>query len=93
MLNAAVGGYYYLRIVVVMYLRPSKETVVVRGGWPVAVAVGACASLTVAFGLFWTPVAATALRRRTFGHGASGSRETPGRTDRRGGHFSLNRCA
>jgi NADH-quinone oxidoreductase subunit N len=60
MLNAAIGGYYYLRIVVMMYLSPAKETVAVRGGWPVAVSVGACAGLTVAFGLFWTPVAATA---------------------------------
>ncbi len=60
MLNAAIGGYYYLRIVVLMYLSPSKETVVVRGGWPVAVSVAACAGLTVAFGLFWTPVAETA---------------------------------
>jgi NADH-quinone oxidoreductase subunit N len=61
-LNAAVGAYYYLRIVVLMYLSPApeREPIQVRGGWPVAVAVGACASLTVALGLFWTPVAATA---------------------------------
>ena len=60
MLNAAIGGYYYLRIVVVMYLSPSEKTVVVGGGWPVSVSVAACAGLTVALGLFWTPVAATA---------------------------------
>jgi NADH-quinone oxidoreductase subunit N len=60
MLNAAIGGYYYLRLVVMMYLSPSQETVVARGGWPVAVSVAACAGLTVALGLFWTPVAATA---------------------------------
>jgi NADH-quinone oxidoreductase subunit N len=59
-LNAAVGAYYYLRIVVVMYLSPSKEPIQVRGGWPVAVSVGACASLTVLLGLFWTPLAETA---------------------------------
>ncbi len=60
MLNAAIGSYYYLRIVVMMYLTPAKETVEVRGGWPVSVSVAVCAGLTVAFGLFWTPVAETA---------------------------------
>jgi NADH-quinone oxidoreductase subunit N len=59
-LNAAIGAYYYLRIVVLMYLSPSREPVHLRGGWPVAAAVGACAGLTVVLGLFWTPLAATA---------------------------------
>ncbi len=61
-LNAAIGAYYYLRIVVLMYLSPDqeREPVQIRGGWPVAAAVGACAGLTVVLGLFWTPVAATA---------------------------------
>src|SRR5262249_46827064 len=51
-LNAAVGAYYYLRIVVLMYLSPApeREPVQVRGGWPVAAAVGVCAGLTVALG-------------------------------------------
>ena len=57
MLSAAVGAYYYLRIVVVMYLRPSKGEVTVGGGWPVAVAVGVCVSLTLVLGLYSTPVA------------------------------------
>jgi NADH-quinone oxidoreductase subunit N len=52
MLSAAVGAYYYLRLVVVMYFRPAGEPIEVRGGWPVAVAVGTCASLTVILGLF-----------------------------------------
>ncbi len=60
MLNAAIGGYYYLRIVVMMYLSPAEQTVEVRGGWPVAVSVAACAGLTVALGVFWTPVSTTA---------------------------------
>ncbi len=59
-LNAAIGAYYYLRIVVLMYLSPAKEAVAVRGGWPVMASVAACASLTVLLGLFWTPVAETA---------------------------------
>jgi NADH-quinone oxidoreductase subunit N len=59
-LNAAIGAYYYLRIVVLMYLSPNREPIGTRGGWPVAVSVAVCAGLTVALGLFWTPVAATA---------------------------------
>ena len=39
-LNAAIGAYYYLRIVVIMYLRPARLDVRARGGWPVAFAVG-----------------------------------------------------
>ena len=57
MLSAAAGAYYYLRIVVLMYLRPSKDEVTVGGGWPVAAAVGVCASLTLVLGLYSTPVA------------------------------------
>ena len=66
MLSAATGAYYYLRLVVVMYFRPSKESIELRGGWPVAVAVGACASLTVVLGLFSGPLAGAA-------HTAAGS--------------------
>ena len=58
MLSAAAGAYYYLRIVVVMYLRPAKEEVTLGGGWPVAVAVGVCAGLTLLLGLYSTPIAA-----------------------------------
>ena len=32
----------------------------VRGGWPVAASVAACAGLTVVLGLFWGVVAETA---------------------------------
>jgi NADH-quinone oxidoreductase subunit N len=61
-LNSAVGAYYYLRIVVLMYLagEPAQDEVRIRGGWPVAASVGACATLTVLLGLFWAPVAETA---------------------------------
>ncbi len=59
-LNSAVGAYYYLRIVVLMYLVPAKEELRFRGGWPVAASVAACAGLTVVLGLFWGPVAETA---------------------------------
>ena len=57
MLSAAAGAYYYLRIVVVMYLRPAKGEVTLSGGWPVALAVGVCASLTLLLGLYSTPIA------------------------------------
>jgi NADH-quinone oxidoreductase subunit N len=60
MLSAAAGAYYYLRIVVVMYLRPSKEEVTLGGGWPVALAFGACSSLTLLAGLYSTPIANSA---------------------------------
>jgi len=73
-LNAAVGAYYYLRIVVLMYLSPAQEQVRVRGGWPVASSVAACASLTVLLGLFWGLLAQTA---REAAHAASAHPEPP----------------
>jgi NADH-quinone oxidoreductase subunit N len=56
-LNAAVGAYYYLRIVVNMYLRPARIQAQPRGGWPVALAVGTCATLSLLLGLFPGPIA------------------------------------
>ncbi len=58
-LNSAVGAYYYLRIVVAMYLRPAPQsaaTLAPRGGWPTALAVGACAVLSLLVGIFPAPV-------------------------------------
>src|SRR5262249_7019083 len=73
-LNAAVGAYYYLRIVVLMYLSPAQDEVRVRGGWPVASSVAACAGLTVVLGLFWGVVAGAA---RDAAHAASAHPEPP----------------
>jgi NADH-quinone oxidoreductase subunit N len=56
MLTSAVGAYYYLRIVVVMYLRPSRQPVELCGGWPIALSVGACASLSLILGIFSAPL-------------------------------------
>jgi NADH-quinone oxidoreductase subunit N len=56
MLSAAAGAYYYLRIVVVMYFRPSRDEVRIGGAWPIALAVGVCASLTVILGVFSAPL-------------------------------------
>ena len=55
-LNAAVGAYYYLRIVVTMYLKPARQEVQTTGGLPVALAVAACALGSLVFGLFPGPI-------------------------------------
>jgi len=55
-LNAAIGAFYYLRIVVLMYFGEEKQPLVVVGGWPVTAAVGVCAALTILVGLFPTPI-------------------------------------
>lgn len=56
-LNAAVGAYYYLRIVVLMYLRPAPATpILARVPWPTALAVGTCAVLSLLLGLFPAPI-------------------------------------
>jgi NADH-quinone oxidoreductase subunit N len=61
-LNAAVGAYYYLRIVVVMYLRPASSSAPIASqpGWPTVAAVAACAGLTLVLGLIPAPIARTA---------------------------------
>jgi NADH-quinone oxidoreductase subunit N len=47
MLNAAIGGWYYVRIVAVMYLRNPLRTLVGRRTVPALGALGLCAVLTV----------------------------------------------
>ncbi len=55
-LNAAVGAWYYLRIAAVMYLRePIQPPAKVRS-WPVMTAIGVCAALTLAIGVYPTPL-------------------------------------
>jgi NADH-quinone oxidoreductase subunit N len=59
--NAAIGAYYYLRIVVVMYLRSASDA----GPrapipWPTAAAFGACAALSLILGCFPRPIARAA---------------------------------
>ncbi|HEY7328877.1 MAG TPA: NADH-quinone oxidoreductase subunit N [Gemmataceae bacterium] len=59
-INAAIGGWYYLRIAAVMYLRePSPSTVVAprpRRSWPVLAAVWLCALLTLGIGVYPAPL-------------------------------------
>ena len=51
-LNAAIGGYYYLRIVVKMFFwPPTGVPSTARAAWPTTLAVGACATLSLFFGL------------------------------------------
>lgn len=56
MLNAAVGAFYYLRIIVLMFFGESREDLSLEGGWPVAAATGTCAVLSLFFGLYPAPV-------------------------------------
>ncbi len=56
-LNAAIGAYYYLRILMRMTLSPAPEhPLTPRPSWPAVVAVGACASLSLVFGLVTAPL-------------------------------------
>jgi NADH-quinone oxidoreductase subunit N len=55
-INAAIGAYYYLRIIVMMYLRPARTPIAARPAWPTALAVAACAILSLVVGLYPAPV-------------------------------------
>jgi NADH-quinone oxidoreductase subunit N len=57
MINAAIGGWYYLRITAVMYLRnPPVQPLQLARRWPVLTAIGLCAVLTLALGIPRLPV-------------------------------------
>jgi NADH-quinone oxidoreductase subunit N len=51
-INAAIGAWYYLRIVAVMYLRNPLRPAEGRRGWPVLTAIGVCALVTVVLGVY-----------------------------------------
>jgi NADH-quinone oxidoreductase subunit N len=55
-INSAIGAYYYLRIVVIMYLRPATTPIAARPAWPTMLAVGASALLSLLVGLYPPPV-------------------------------------
>jgi NADH-quinone oxidoreductase subunit N len=60
-INAAVGGWYYLRIAAVMYLREPPPFVAVvsskrERSWPVLAAVWLCAVLTLGIGVYPAPL-------------------------------------
>ena len=50
-LNAAIGGWYYLRILAVMYLREPLQPVQGRKSWPGLATLWACALLTIGLGV------------------------------------------
>jgi len=50
-INAAIGGWYYLRIVAIMYLRPSLEAQQGRRTWPGLATLLICGALTLGFGV------------------------------------------
>jgi NADH-quinone oxidoreductase subunit N len=56
MLNAAVGGWYYLRIAAVMYLRETAEPRPKARPGPVLAAIAACAVVTLALGCYPFPL-------------------------------------
>jgi NADH-quinone oxidoreductase subunit N len=56
-INAAIGAYYYLRIVVTMAFREPGEVLEPRPGWPALLAVGVCAGLSLFVGLVPGPLA------------------------------------
>jgi NADH-quinone oxidoreductase subunit N len=56
MLNAAIGGWYYLRVVAVMFLRESAEPRGQTRAWPAFGAVVVCVLATVVFGVYTSPL-------------------------------------
>ena len=50
-INAAIGAWYYLRIVAAIYLRNPLRPAEGRRRWPALAAIGICAVLTVALGV------------------------------------------
>ena len=55
-INAAIGGWYYLRIIAVMYLRTPLQPLAKPPVSPRLVAVGICAAVTLLFGLYPRPL-------------------------------------
>lgn len=59
-INAAIGGWYYLRIAAVMYLREPPPSIAVaptrKRSWPVLAAVWLCAVLTLGIGVYPAPL-------------------------------------
>jgi NADH-quinone oxidoreductase subunit N len=55
-LNAAVGGWYYLRIIAVMYLRTAVKPLAVVRSWPGLMTLWACALVTLVLGVYPQPL-------------------------------------
>ena len=60
-LNAAVGAYYYLRILMKMVFSPAPANPLrPRASWPAMISVGACASLSLLLGIVTAPLVTAA---------------------------------
>jgi NADH-quinone oxidoreductase subunit N len=55
-INAAIGGYYYLRIIGVLYLRDAIKPLPTKRPAPVLVTIAICAILTLAGGIYPNPL-------------------------------------
>jgi NADH-quinone oxidoreductase subunit N len=55
-LNAAVGAWYYLRILAVMYLRDPARPLLQPRSWPGLAALWLCAAVTLWFGIYPRPL-------------------------------------
>jgi len=61
-INAAVAGWYYLRVVGVMYLRTPLKPIEKARTWPGLAAIWICAALTIGLGVYpWPAVRAARL--------------------------------
>jgi NADH-quinone oxidoreductase subunit N len=58
-LNAAIGGWYYLRVVTVMYLRDALEPIRKKIAWPVIASILLCAAVTLGAGVYPGPLLQT----------------------------------
>lgn len=65
-LNAAIGGYYYLRVIGVLYLRDAIKPLPTKQPAPVLMTIAVCAALTLAGGVYPDPVVQS-LRAATLG--------------------------
>lgn len=71
-INAAIGGYYYLRIIGVMFLRDALRPVTKPSGVPALASIWICALVTIGVGVYPKPLVETV---RT---AVRGSAEAPG---------------
>ncbi|MBZ5527881.1 MAG: NADH-quinone oxidoreductase subunit N [Acidobacteriia bacterium] len=67
--NSVIAAYYYLRLIIVMYMRePKEETAALPFPGAVTTVLALCALATVYFGLFPNHIIAFASNPRLFGH-------------------------
>jgi NADH-quinone oxidoreductase subunit N len=55
-ITAAIGAWYYLRIVAAMYLRSPLRPRQTARHWPIAAAIGVCAAITLVLGVYPEPL-------------------------------------